>query len=240
MKITPDDRYYKNRLKTLKPFSKKLAKIDARKKLTPAQKRQITIAFNEYDRLTYRPHKIFRPRSNKKLRTAQAFGGHESKILDVAFIPTANPKSRVTVKDDRIKISHNGITEIHLKFDRKKLAKNPVKEIERVINLENDANQYIISVGDKYLYNGGLTKRTVTQETLWLMERYNSQENIEKGNHWRNWLTGLMAIKFDDAEKNRKNRIDYSRQKTEIKAEKRKSKRRERIDAIKRKIKKKK
>jgi len=201
------ERLYAEKLKAIRPFSSKLKQIDLRKKLSPAEKGKITKAFAEFEALTVRPTKVYRPRKKSRLKLAQKFSGHESSIFDVAFIHTPDPSVKVDIKDDRIILRSKHVTEIDLSFNMKNLVNNPEKEIARVLALEPNAKQFVLRTG-QYLYNGGLSRKSVPREAEFLMLKYGDKET---NNFFGNWLFGVRAVKFTEkteADKFRKEFIE--------------------------------
>lgn len=190
---------YKEKIKEMRPYMKALRSIDLRHDITAAQKSFISRAWNEYQELTARPVKVFRTKNKKHLALAQAYSRHEKgkPKFDVAFIPTADPKAKLTFKNDRMTLKSKYVTETTLFFDLKKLAIDPSAEIKRTMDKNKDAKQFIIMAG-KYLYNGGLARSLVSDEVMNLMARYSDGgAGLQKrgdNSRWENWLFGLVAF----------------------------------------------
>ncbi len=180
---------YKAHVKEMRPFLKKLKKIDLRKNLSPGQKSFVTKAFEEYRQLTTRPVAVVRPRSKKNLEKLQSFSRHPTSgpKFDVAFVPAATPNAKVKIKKDRIEVTAGGVTVVTLLFDIKKLTANPDEEIRRTLEKAPHVQQFVIIAG-KYLYNGGMSRSLVAPEVRKLMERYN---NPRENNFYENWLHGV-------------------------------------------------
>lgn len=214
MKNRLDDNRYKIKLKNMRQYSKKLRKIDMRKKLTSANKRQITIAYNEYKRLTSRPHKIYRGRKKQNINLAQKFSGHETKTFDVAFIHTASPKAKIIIDKTGLTIQSGPVREKTLLFNRKNLLKNPKKEIARIVKQNPNAVQFMIQVENKYYFNGAIDPELVLFKVESELLKYSDPS---KNNYWGNWLTGLIAIEFEEQAQGNAARAEYRQAKNKTK-----------------------
>ena len=64
---------YKAQVKELRPYLKYTRDYDLRRKPTPGQKAAISKAWKDYQELTSRPFKVFRPRKKSNLKIAQQF-----------------------------------------------------------------------------------------------------------------------------------------------------------------------
>lgn len=190
---------YKAQIKEMRPYLKKLRKIDLRKNIGSGEKSYVTKAWKEYQELTSRPFKIYRSKSKTKINIAQAYSRHDNKAakFDVAFVPTADPKAKLKFKKDRLEVKSKYVTETVLFFDLKNLAENTSAEINRVLNKNKDAKQFIIMAG-KYLYNGGLARSLVEGRVSEMMSRYSpggaGYEKRGENSRWQNWLFGLVAF----------------------------------------------
>ena len=65
------EKIYKQHVKELRPFMRKMHNVDLRKKLTSHQKSYITRAYQEFEILTSRPTKIYRTKNRKAIVTGK-------------------------------------------------------------------------------------------------------------------------------------------------------------------------
>jgi len=189
----------KEQIKEMRPYLKKLRKVDLRSDISAAQRSYINKAWREYTELTTRPFKVYRTKNKKRLKIAQEFSRHEKgkPVFDVAFVPTADPHAKIKFKGDRAIIQSKYVTETILFFDVKQLAIDPIGEIQRTLARNPDAKQFIIMAG-KYLYNGGLARSLVENKVVNLMSQYSPggamYEKRGPNSHFQNWLFGLVAF----------------------------------------------
>jgi hypothetical protein len=202
----------KEQIKKMRPYMASLKKIDLRHNISRGQKSFITKAWNEFDKLTSRPTKIYRTKDKKKLKLAKEFSVQElekgSPKFDVAFIPAASPKVKVKInpKTKEMTLEYKHVRERKKYFDREALVANPDKEIQRILDETPNAKKYVMMVKE-FLYNGPIARSLIIQETKRLMERYSpggenygKQKGIYTGkdNHYKHWLFGLMAYEAVD------------------------------------------
>lgn len=215
---------FRQQVKEMRPFLKSLKKIDLRLKPTTAQKSRVTKAWKDYQALTTRPTKIYKPKDKKRLQLAQAYGHREKgrTKFDVAFIPVADPNAKLKFKKDRVEIRSKYVTETVLYFNMRNLTANSKAEIDRVLNKDKKAKQFVILAGD-YLYNGGLARSLVEGRILELMARYSpggSEYMTSGNNHYKNWLFGLMAYEANNQTDINEYRKTYNNKARSIKKEK--------------------
>lgn len=198
-------RIYKDKIKELRPYLKRLRKIDLRHNISPQRKSYINAAWEEYQNLTVRPTKIYRTRNKANLKMAQEFGRHENgKIkFDVAFIPTADPKAKIKIKNGQIQVISKNVIETNLYFNQKNLAADPEKEIAATLARNKEAKAFKIMAAE-HDYNGGLARSLVSNEVQKLMMKYGDST---ANNYYPNWLWGVKASTF----KNQKDYEDYAR-----------------------------
>jgi len=205
--------------KEMRPYLKSMNKIDLRRKLTPSQKGLITRAHNDFMELTARPHKIYRPKSKSKLRKVQNYSNHEKgkTNFDVAFVPTPDPKARVTVNENYLTIVSNGVREKTVFFNQSDLMNNPDKEIARAMRYHNDAKTFIIMAG-KYEFNGTLDKVQTPEYIKFFMTKYGDET---ANNYYQNWMHGLKAYYYSDITKIQEYQERKRKEKTKMKRQRR-------------------
>lgn len=204
----------KEKVKELRPYLKAAKSIDLRRNLTRKEKNLINKAWIDYQELTSRPVKIFRSKNKKNMKVAKAFSRQELEKgdvkFDVAFVPVADPKAKLSFKNNQLRIRSRYVNVQSIFFDMKNLMKNPIEEINRAINSHPNAKQFKIMAG-KHLFNGGLVRSLVQSRVLNLMERYKpggerygkeqgSDTISGKDNHYKNWLLGLEIYEAENQE----------------------------------------
>ncbi len=193
----------KKQIKEMRPYLKKLKGIDLRKSISPQQRGYLNKVWSEYTTLTARPTKIYRARNKKNLKTAQKFAQHETGTFDVAFIPTADRKAKITVNKGKVKLRGKYVTETTAFFNFSELMTNPDAEIARVLSEFPNAKKFIIKAGE-YEYNGPLTAKQARKEVHNIMAKYS---NEDANNYYQNWMAGVKVFSFDSQQ----DFIDYVR-----------------------------
>lgn len=189
---------FREKVKEMRPYLYWARDIDLRQPLTSGQKSAITKAYDDFQELTSRPVKVYRPRKKGRLEIAQQFARHEKgrTKFNVAFIPVADVKSKVVFKKDRMQVKTKYVTEEYLFFDLTRLAEAPELEIARTLARNPEAKSFIIMAG-KYLWNGTIDRQLVENEVLQLMQRYSpGGKKYNVNNHYKNWLFGVIAAEF--------------------------------------------
>ena len=172
--------------------------VDLRKTLSSQQISAIRRAHNEFKELTVRPHKIYRPKSKKKLRMAQQLADHDNTKakFDVVFIDTPDPKAKIKVKDNVLEIVSFGVKEGRIWFDMEALTENYEQEIERAMQTHPYARGYVIKAG-KHEFNGVLDFEDTIEE---LKELAYSYDDPTKNNFYGNWMTGVKTFQYENWE----------------------------------------
>lgn len=196
------NKLYKEQIKAMRPYMKKLKKVDLRKNLSTGEKSFVTKAWNEYSKLTARGNKVYRPKDKKKLQAAQKYSRHgldkSAPKFDVAFIPTAleNPKVNID-KNGRVTVGQGFVRETAVYFNIEDLVTDPEKEIERVLRENPDSTQFILMAGE-YTVNGGLDRGTFKREILYWINRYSpggeGYNRRGKNSLFSNWLLGAIVV----------------------------------------------
>lgn len=214
---------YKKHIKEMRPYLKRLRRIDLRKNISAGQKSYITKAYEEYTELTTRPFKVYKTKNKSRLKKAQMIGRHDEGPIkfDVAFVPTADPKARLVFKGNEVFLKTKHVTERYLFFNKAALTADPEREIARQLGRAPEAKQFVVMAG-KYLWNGGLARSHVEQKVLNLMDAYN---NPDANNFYGNWLHGLVSAQYVDQRDVDEYRREYHRQKEAVKSAKAKQRR---------------
>lgn len=187
----------KQKAKILRPYLSKLKGVDLRHNLTAAQKGFITKAFDEYETLTKRPVKVYRPKSKAKLSTAQKVSQHGTTKFDVAFVPTATKDATINIKGDKLVIRSKYVDEIHIEFNMRDLAANPKREIQRVIAMHPEFSSFVLMAGES-IWNGPIHRDLAVEKMAQLMERYaegGAKLKKDHSNHFTKWAVGVRAYK---------------------------------------------
>lgn len=189
-------------------------KIDRRRNfdnLKRSERDKISRYFDRLNPLLARPFKIFRARNKEHLKIARNYSGHTPEqnnlrqLKPIAFIPVANSNVKILIKNGKLILKYiDGITAEIIEFDKRKLAKNPDKEVsDKIAQFAPDAKSFTISVGENGRYevhkSGAVfsDKRNATVQVKMLMAEYNEKK---ENNYWKNWLYGLKAYSFTNQE----------------------------------------
>lgn len=190
----------KAKAKVLRQFAPFARDLDLRKNLTAKQIRKIESAFSEYTDLTSRPHKVVRARNPKNLAALQDFSQHSGETkFKVAFVPTADIKAKVSVKNGIVTIRNKFVTQRFSPFNMRALATDADKEIERALNRHPNAERFIIKTGE-YYYNGPMPRKKVFEKIHEFMQRYSPNgagyERRGPNSHYENWMIGLETYQY--------------------------------------------
>lgn len=207
------EKIYKEKLKEMRPYLKKLKQVDLRKSLSPSQKSFISRAWSDYEILTLRPIKIYRTKSKKKLRIAQRASQHTGHTkFDVAFVPTADPKGKIEIKGDSLIVSSQFVDEKKIPFNMLALAADPMREIQRVIDANPEYASFVMMAGE-FIYNGPVSRDLMSSKAYEMAMRYapggasyEHGKNAGPNHHYLNWFFGMKAFKA----KNQKSIEEYT------------------------------
>lgn len=198
------EKIYKAKIKEMRPYLRKLRDMDLRHHLDPHQKAYVTRAWEEYQGLTLRPHKVYRSKNKKKLDVARKVANRDAAIkFDVAFIPTVNDTAKVRIKGDKLIVSSKYVEEAEILFDMRALAADPEKELRRVLAENPEYDQFVLMAG-KFIWNGGISRGRVIDRIIPQLMRYvPGGEGYEKrgpNSHFTNWALGLRGYKGKNQE----------------------------------------
>jgi hypothetical protein len=203
---------YSARLKAIRPFVN--FNYDLRHELSSAAKHKINRYFDYIEKLSIRPHQIYRTRDAKRLKAVQLYSGHDTKHpgLTVAFVPNASSeKMRIRVsKKGEVTGSTSHITTHNIRFDLGKLAKlaredeldptkNYVKEyLQRLIDNGPVVKRYSIMAGE-FETPSTYLKGNIANEVMIRMHRYSAEvtDATDTSSHYfGNWMFGLNGYNF--------------------------------------------
>lgn len=214
---------YARRLRAIRPFVN--FDFDLRSKLTAAQKRKITIYYNEVEALTHRPYHVYKPKSKKRLKAAQNFAQHDKSLpgLKVAFVPVSNPdkapKIRFNKRGEMI-VKTDYVSTRHIPLDPLELVKDAAGHVEQAIKSIKTADRFQILAG-KYEIPHAYGRKFIGREVAKLVVKY---ADADKNNYFGNWLIGVNVLHFD----NQDNVDDYLAEKSKSRAAIKRKKRAER------------
>lgn len=170
--------------------------FDLRRKLSPAQKRKITIYHKEVKALTARPFQAYRPRTAARLNKAQQFAQHEKKLsgLKVAFIPSdGKHKARISFNDaGEISAATEHVITRAIDLDKFELMEDPENYIKEKIKEQPRAKQFTVQAG-RYEIPLAQSRRTIPEFVGRLAAKYADEE---ANNFFGNWLHGINAHTF--------------------------------------------
>lgn len=174
---------------------------------TPAQKRKVTMYFHELQQLTAQEKIIVKTKSPRRLREAQAIGGHDPRYaFKVAFVP-GSKTAKVEWTPEGLVIRERGYSKVEARFNHEALALDPKAEVARVLAQKRmkKAQRFRIQAGMNQigtLFDVGNVGDAVRK----LMAKYDGTKPIPRssGNRgdkpeahdWRKWLNGVTGYVF--------------------------------------------
>lgn len=178
---------------------------DLRKKLTPYQTRKINKYHAALTELKARPHYVFRPRSDARLKSAQKFSQHPSGVkFKVAFIPTAGdeiPEVRFGRKGAiSVRTGKKRIRSGFLEFDEDALIEDPAAHTRDIIKEAPGAEWFSIAAG-AFEIRRAVKRPFIAREVERLAAAYSGEkpQSAPGQNHYfGNWMVGLRVYDFKD------------------------------------------
>ena len=183
---------------------------DMRRPLTPARKRRVREYWHELQRLNSQPKVLFRTPVGKNLRRAQAIVGQDLRFqFKVAFIPhvpvRGQPRPQIEVTDDSVVVETKTQQNEFLEFNPSALARNPGKEIDRIISEGGKDSFYHIRADVhiiKLLFDAAKLKTKIFD----LMEKYDghkplpsrskNKDDRPRDHYWGKWLKGVQVVRL--------------------------------------------
>lgn len=197
-RITAAD--YRQRMRDIRKFVD--FDYDLRKPLSSAAKARINSYHDAIEKLTIRPHQVFRARTEKNLRAVQRFAQHDKrhKLIKVAFVPTdGESKAKVSISrrgEVRSKVGHIRVFEIPLDTDR--LIEEGADYVAEAIAEGPEVQRYVIQAGAFEVPSTSLPE-FVVRDVSRIMAKYGADKydpNKNSSHYFGNWLFGLNGYRF--------------------------------------------
>lgn len=207
---------YSQRLKAIRPYVS--FNYDLRQPLTSGAKRRINDYYEYIQKLTIRPHQVYRARSEDVLRSVQRFAQHDKrhKFLKVAFVVNAgSERMKIRIgKDGRVRGRTGNISLFEIPIDAATVARlaadddeqddpevNSVREyIAALIDDAPEAKRYVPQAG-AFEVPGSYHRKFIVDEVVKLMGRYGADKNDpddRNSHYWGNWLFGINGYNFHE------------------------------------------
>jgi len=194
---------YSQRLNAIRPFVS--FDHDLRKPLTSAAKAQISRYYFYIQKLTVRPHQVYRTRNADHLRTVQEFAQHDPnrfQQLRVAFVPNDGAE-RMRIRFDakgRVHGETVHLTKIAIPLDVRKLIKGGAKYIDEQIDAAPPAKRYVVQAGEFEVpfadMRSGITKRVVRYMEKYGADKYDADD--KNSHYFGNWMFGITGFNFTE------------------------------------------
>lgn len=232
---------YAQRLRAIRPYVD--FDYDLRKPLSSAAKAQISKYYGYIQKLTVRPHQVYRSKSDDNLRAVQRFAQHDPRKyqrLKVAFVPNAGAeRAKIKIgKDGRVSAKTGNISQIEIPLDPEDLIEaDDAGEAEDYINAQIDAappaKRYVVQAGE-FEVPSARSREFITEYVLQLMGRYGAdlKGGEENNHHYKNWMFGITGYNFHnqsqlDEYRATKRRLTKQRAKANVTARRREKRIRE-------------
>lgn len=204
---------YAARLRAIRPYVN--FDHDLRSPLSSAAKRQISAYYEYIQKLTVRPHQIYRSRSAKNLANVQRFAQHDPafKHLTAAFVPNAgSERMKITInKKGQVhgKTGNIGVYEIPFDMDRLFAAmarddndagETVAKYVREVIRKGPRVKAYVLRAGE-FEVPGAYQGNLIIDEVLRKMNKYSADSydaDKTSSHYYGNWMHGLNGYTFHD------------------------------------------
>ena len=197
---------YAQRLKAIRPYVD--FDYDLRKPLSSAAKAQITRYYGYIQKLTVRPHQIYRSTDPDKLRAVQRFAQHDPKKhqrLKVAFVPNAGGermKLRID-KNGRVHGKTGNIAQVEIPLDPLELAEadangEAMEYIDAAIDAAPPAKRYVVQAGE-FEVPAAKHRNFITEYVAQLMAKYGADkysEDDKNSHYYGNWMFGIIGYNF--------------------------------------------
>lgn len=191
---------YRQRMREIRRFVS--FDYDLRKPLSSAAKAKINRYYAQIERLTVRPHQVYRAKKSDNLRAVQRFAQHDRryKEIKVAFVPTdGKNKARVSVNrkgEVRSKIGYVRMFEIP--FDMERLVTEGREYIKEAIDNGPEVKRYVIQAGAFEVPSTSLRKDIVDDVAKYMSkygaDRYDADN--PSSHYFGNWLFGVNGYTF--------------------------------------------
>lgn len=205
---------YSYRMRAIRPYVD--FNYDLRRPLSSAAKAKITRYYEYIQKLTVRPHQVYRSSNDKNLKAVQRFSQHDTKhpALKVAFVPNAGVErmSLTVTKDGKVRGKTGNIRVYEIPLDVELIAGlvaedqeqddpevNSVREyLQEIIDTGPEVQRYVIQAGE-FEFPGAFAKQFIVDEMLRVMNNYSADKfNPEKksSHYFGNWMHGLNGYRF--------------------------------------------
>lgn len=194
---------YAQRLKAIRPFVD--FDHDLRKPLSSAAKAQITRYYEYIQKLTVRPHQVYRSKDPARLAAVQRFAQHDPGKhlrLTVAFVPNpGTEKMRLRIdKNGRVHGKTENIAKVEIPLDHARLVKEGRPYIDKAINKAPKAKLYVVQAGE-FEVPAAKGRQFITDYVAQLMARYGADQfdREDKNSHYYgNWMFGITGYNFHE------------------------------------------
>lgn len=199
---------YAQRLRDIRPFVD--FDYDLRKPLSSAAKAQISRHWEYIQKLTVRPHRVYRSKNAENLRAVQRFAQHDPKHfphVKVAFVPNpTKERMRITVgKDGRVRGKTKNIAQVEIPLDAEELAaadENGILEdyIDALIDEAPPAKRYVVRAG-AFEVPSARSREHITEYVADLMQRYGASKydpDDKDSHYYANWMFGITGYNFEE------------------------------------------
>jgi hypothetical protein len=192
------------------------------------------MTYEKLQALTSRPVKIYRPRSPKKLATAQheAHGGYKLRGLRVAFVPVSQPKApaKITIsKNGKLIVRQNGVKTTRINISTIDLVIDPIASVNNAI-AGSTAKQFGIQAGELHRVEsrGAESNKIlafspphlIAEQVAKLTSQYGADKydpDDSNSHYFGNWLFGVIAYEYEKFNDYRAHQAAYGRQRDLIK-----------------------
>lgn len=214
-------RNFKEHVKRMRPYLKKLRTIDLREKPSSKDKSFVTRAYHEFTKLNTRPVKVYR--AKKDLADIQMLSGHKKGGVkfDVAFVPAASPKAKVKIRRDKktgakvLEVKLGPVIQSTVYWDVEELTRDSEATVKKA--LAEVPNAQLISImADEYIMEGASSPSLVHDKVYDLMMKYTQEfkrpnESVAGHHYYEHWLFGIRAFQNHDVETVNKYRVQYNK-----------------------------
>jgi len=195
---------YSKRMRILRPLVD--FDFDLRKPLASAQKAKITRYYQQFLENTGSTYKLYRPRKKQNLKAARHDTGIRLKGFKAFPVPVASKSDKIKMRKGKLQVKGDNVRRVVYNLDPSKLAKNGIKEIERVfksINPKPDGVTFLYGSqqGRKIMVNGGMLQNLIA--------------DYEKANGYgreQQFVTAIVAFYFN----NQKNFFEYLKERDTV------------------------
>jgi hypothetical protein len=177
-----------------------------RKPLSSAAKAQISRYYAYIQKLTVRPHQVYRTKNSDNLRAVQRFAQHDPtkyQRLTVAFVPNAGAeRMKITIDaKGRVHGKAGHIGQVEIPLDPYELAAadadgEALEYIDAAIDAAPPAKRYVVQAGE-FEVPAAKSRQFITEYVAQLMAKYGADKyNEDDKNYYGNWMFGIIGYNF--------------------------------------------